>query len=567
MSTPTLDQFLSEIAQILRAKDGSKLQDFLAIEPPLPPIYKTLADELRRIYPQDKSKSLEEKCESFLPADDGPQGGSWPAFISFLVQYLSFLRDLDPSNLVSTHEKLKSLFRSLPPPSCILYHLLTVTPSASTLALSDASMGATVLATTISYSRLLARLSILLEKQPNLTNSLRLTLSSSGERLTLAESSATTIRDAFKRCLSDRPSSPSDPLSGRRSGIYHLANLALKLLSHANNLKLSEQIFHGIQSSPHPPTLRSYPASQRVTYLYHLGRYLFLTSHFHLSTLALSSAYAQCHAHAPQQRRKITTHLLLANLCLGRFATPALLSRSECAPLTPHLLPLYHALKLGDLASLRTTLALPHPTAQSLLRLRALFQVQDACDDIAFRSLARRCFLLAGFQPGPGAKQAPNFSLRDLATLVALCERRQREGFEKMARDVRERYPAQFQDEAWVEPDLRDEEDEGRGGETEAGEEPGTRPEAGGALHHRAQNALGPGPAMGDGDGDDKDGDGDRDEEPSDTDPPHGCDRDLPLRVESRLASLIHQGFLHAYLSRKHGKLVVLGAKARPAAE
>ena len=116
MSTPTLDQFLPGIAQILRTRDGPKLQDFLAIEPPLPPIYHTLANELRQSFPQDQSKALEQKCEASLPQSDGDQPGAWPAFVSFLVQYFLFLRDVNPEQLVETHEKLKALLRSASPP-------------------------------------------------------------------------------------------------------------------------------------------------------------------------------------------------------------------------------------------------------------------------------------------------------------------------------------------------------------------------------------------------------------------------------------------------------------------
>ena len=117
MSTPTLDKFLPELTRILRAKDGPQLQDVLAVEPPLRPIYYTLASELQHVYPQEKAKVLEEKCENSLPSEDGDDGGSWPAFIAFLIQYFAFLRDVNPEQLVETHEKLKALLRlvSVPP--------------------------------------------------------------------------------------------------------------------------------------------------------------------------------------------------------------------------------------------------------------------------------------------------------------------------------------------------------------------------------------------------------------------------------------------------------------------
>ena len=110
MSTPTLDQFLNEISQILAAKDGPKLQDFLVLEPPLPPLYTSIVSELHKVFPIDKQTILEAKLKKSLPEDnEGDRGGSWTAFLSFLLQYFGFLRDVDVEQLVETHDMLKSL--------------------------------------------------------------------------------------------------------------------------------------------------------------------------------------------------------------------------------------------------------------------------------------------------------------------------------------------------------------------------------------------------------------------------------------------------------------------------
>jgi nuclear mRNA export protein PCID2/THP1 len=111
MATPTLDQFLREIAQTLQAKDGVKLQNILILEPPLPPIYKALVDELQRAFPGNKQNELQKKCEKTLPQDEDGSGGSWPQFNLFLVNYFAFIRDVNPAQLLETHDKLKSLLR------------------------------------------------------------------------------------------------------------------------------------------------------------------------------------------------------------------------------------------------------------------------------------------------------------------------------------------------------------------------------------------------------------------------------------------------------------------------
>ena len=114
MSTPTLDKFLGEIARILRKKDGTQLQDYMVLEPPLPPLYLQFVGELKSTYPVFNLAPLDQKCRDFIPEyEDGDEGGSWNSFITFFVRYLTFLRDVDVNQLVETHEMLRSLLKSV----------------------------------------------------------------------------------------------------------------------------------------------------------------------------------------------------------------------------------------------------------------------------------------------------------------------------------------------------------------------------------------------------------------------------------------------------------------------
>ena len=113
MSTPTVDKFLSEIARILLENNGSQLQDFLIIEPPLPPLYNQIVGELRQAYPNSSShEALETNCKSFIQEyPEGGEGGSRSAFILFLTKYFAFIRDVNVENLVETHDMLKALLK------------------------------------------------------------------------------------------------------------------------------------------------------------------------------------------------------------------------------------------------------------------------------------------------------------------------------------------------------------------------------------------------------------------------------------------------------------------------
>ena len=117
MTTPTIIQFLHEIAQILLTRDGPKLQAYLVLEPPLAPLYQVLVTELQQNYPQGTEERLEAQCKALLPEYDEEQeelGGAWTAFVAFLVQYFAFLRDVDAGQLVETHDLLKGLLKYVP---------------------------------------------------------------------------------------------------------------------------------------------------------------------------------------------------------------------------------------------------------------------------------------------------------------------------------------------------------------------------------------------------------------------------------------------------------------------
>ncbi|KAL8795631.1 MAG: hypothetical protein Q9195_001869 [Heterodermia aff. obscurata] len=414
MTTPTIDKFLAEIARILREKNATQLRDYILLEPPFPPLYNQIVSELKKTYPVFNQAPLEAKCKDFIPEyEEGEDGGSWTSFITFVVKYFAFLRDVNVDQLVETHDMLKALLNQ-----CIL-------------ALS-ATTGLIVLPTVISLSRTLARLAIGLDKRPDLIAHLTRRESTSGaeeagERVTLVESSANVIREAFKKCLSERSGNASGvdrsgQPEGRRIGIYLTANLCLKLFFHCRKLRSAEQIFGNIYQQS--PPLARFPASQRVTFLYYLGRYHFANSHFYRAQLALQAAYNQCHLKCLKQRRLILIYLITANMILGRFPSARLLRRPESQGLEEAFEPFCNCIAKGDLATFRHLTELSSENAEWFLRKRILLQISNRCEVLVWRSLARRTFLLSGFQGDTTRKKAPTLDLHDVLTLATLLERR-----------------------------------------------------------------------------------------------------------------------------------------------
>ncbi len=116
MAPLTIEKFLREIVRIIQERNGAQLQDLLIIEPPLPPLYTQIVHELRGAYPPASQTSLEQKCKEFIPEyEEGDDSGSRSTFITFMVKYFSFLRDVDVNNLIETHDMLKTLLKSVTP--------------------------------------------------------------------------------------------------------------------------------------------------------------------------------------------------------------------------------------------------------------------------------------------------------------------------------------------------------------------------------------------------------------------------------------------------------------------
>lgn len=167
-------------------------------------------------------------------------------------------------------------------------------------------------------------------------------------------------------------------------------------------LRNAEQMFASI--SAQSPPLAYFPASQRVTYLYYLGRYLFSNNLFYPAQLALQAAYDQCHRQALSQRRLILTYLIPCNIILGRFPSRTLLQRPEAQGLVERFEPLCQLIIRGDYLAFREHLSVRSPAAGWFAHKGILLVLRNRCEILVWRSLARKVFFYAGFHGDPQAQ-------------------------------------------------------------------------------------------------------------------------------------------------------------------
>ncbi|KAF2148654.1 hypothetical protein K461DRAFT_232005 [Myriangium duriaei CBS 260.36] len=410
MLTPTLTKFLGEISTILRQRDARKLCDYLVIEPPYAPIYETLRAEVRSSYNSQDGTSaqrLEAACQDKLgPVLTDPEGNSptWTAYVKFMAQYFAFLRDVDVGNLLATYELLSELLQK------------------ANSALTHPSSGVLLLPTVVSYSRILSRLAIGLDKQPHLIAHLQPRQSDEGStRETLPERAANTLRQAFVTCLNDRSGTSSTGLDaqgrpeGKKRGIYTIANQCLKILFQCRKIRGAAQIFENIYNQS--PPLAAFPKSERVTYLYYLGRFSWANGHFGRAREALQHAWDSCHKQCPRQARLIAIYLMAANIVCGRFPKQALFE--HVPDLRQRFEPLCAAIRKGDLVAFRKLFE-PGAGGENYAffsRYRIDLQLRNRCEPFVWRTLVRRTFILAG-EPGDMVKRkAPTLDLNFLLKL------------------------------------------------------------------------------------------------------------------------------------------------------
>lgn len=102
----------------IQKRDASELQSLVLLEPPFPPDYQELIGALQKNYPANDSTS-EEKLVKLVKwvvtetAESEDEQGrpvqSWSAMVTFLVRWMTFLRDMDPNDLLRLYQLLSDL--------------------------------------------------------------------------------------------------------------------------------------------------------------------------------------------------------------------------------------------------------------------------------------------------------------------------------------------------------------------------------------------------------------------------------------------------------------------------
>jgi nuclear mRNA export protein PCID2/THP1 len=392
----SLQSFLDDIVTSLRNKNGQRIADLIHLDvESLPPQkaapYVQLNSELNSQYPKSKEGALLQRCRAGVTPEEF--GTFSTPFCESIRRYFSYLRDVQTADNLTKALEIRQL------------------TSQCVTALGDARYGIVMIPIVLSFSRTLAFIATKIDRNPQLLRQNRQVMGTdaSAPNSSMVEDAANVLRDAFIKCLAGSPGTPrtSRPQSeDKRVGIYLTANSTLKLLFQCLKHRNAQQLFTSIDAQS--PPLAFYPAAQRTTYLYYLGRYHFANNHFLRASAALQAAYKQCHRQATSHLKQILTYLIASNLILGLLPTRTLFNKPYAQPLHQIFGPLISAIRSGDLGTLHAILSLPIPTptggaqvlnpiAAFLLKRRIHLQLLNRLSPLVWRSLILRTFSIAGY--------------------------------------------------------------------------------------------------------------------------------------------------------------------------
>ncbi|KAL2263170.1 hypothetical protein VTK26DRAFT_7921 [Humicola hyalothermophila] len=398
-------QFLTSIRGFVLEQNGHELRNWLLVENDVADIYFEMSKQLKANFPPN-STALEKLVDKSLPEeDDVPEGkGSpWPGFNSFIKEYLEYWRDVDFNDIIPLHTRLSGLLVSC------------------ANALANPTYGIMLLQTSLSLSESLSKLVMNLTKQPHLMAEIQgdATGEESGEKKSVVELAADIIQKIFTSCLTDRSSTRWSQPKGKKVAVYLFANLTLKLLFACEKSRLAVQMFTNLSTSG--PALSLYPASQRVTFLYYLGRFNFDHNDFLRAHMCLEEAYKQCPPRFQKHRRQILTYWIPTNLLIGRFPSQALLRRPEAAGFADIFLPICAAIRSGNFVAFHHALARNRDWLWDKgFYLTFLHRLKP----LVWRSFTRKTFLLTWQgSTGESGNKAASLSLEDLVTTAGYVQK------------------------------------------------------------------------------------------------------------------------------------------------
>ncbi|CDS13172.1 hypothetical protein LRAMOSA05350 [Lichtheimia ramosa] len=222
-----------------------------------------------------------------------------------------------------------------------------------------------------SFSSQLVSLAFLVDKEQRLRGKSR-----------KSNGAARLLSKVFNIMLADRaPFSES-----KRQGIIHITNLAFKIYTKLDNIRLCQTFISNLRTGGVDVT--GYSMAEQVTYRYYMGRFQFYQNNLKKADEHFTFAFRHCPGKMWHNKRLILEFLIPTRMILGRMPSDELLHHYQ---LTDPYMSLKYALIKGDIY---TYLGILDQNVEYFTRTFSYLVLRGRGLVLVWRSLLRRAFIL-----------------------------------------------------------------------------------------------------------------------------------------------------------------------------
>ncbi|PRW20744.1 PCI domain-containing 2 [Chlorella sorokiniana] len=129
--------------------------------------------------------------------------------------------------------------------------------------------------------------------------------------------------DQLRKCFSVSLQAPGN--KDKKLAALDIVNVSIKIYFRLNTLRLCKNLIRTVDSRQFAD-FDAFPASQRVTYKFYVGRLAVFDENYQEAQEALEYALAHCHRGAARNKALVLKYLVPVQLLLGRLPTPALIA-------------------------------------------------------------------------------------------------------------------------------------------------------------------------------------------------------------------------------------------------
>lgn len=204
--------------------------------------------------------------------------------------------------------------------------------------------------------------------------------------------------DQLRKCFSVSLQAPGN--RDKKLAALDIVNVSIKIYFRLSTLRLCKNLIRTVESKQFAP-FDSFPASQRVTYRFYLGRLAVFDEQYEEAEAALTYALRHCHRGAKSNKAHILKYLIPVGMLLGRLPSTALSQQY------PEVLAQYQsiiqAMRTGDLGMFTSTM-----TAKQTEFIRdGTYLLFEKLQGAVLRRLLRRVWALHAVEDPAKAAQIP----------------------------------------------------------------------------------------------------------------------------------------------------------------